>query len=47
MNCHKVIIEDICRFNEAWAGYDAKWIDGCSKSDDATVDLLTYEIKAA
>ena len=37
----------MCDFSGAWTGYDAKYIDECDKSNDATIELRTYTLRDA
>ena len=44
IDCYKVIITDLCDFTSSWTGYDAKWLDNCDQSQDANIDLSTWNI---
>ena len=46
-DCYKTIIADMCDFSGSWTGYDAKYIDECDKSNDATIELNTVTFRDA
>ena len=33
-DCYKTIIQDICKWDEAFLGKEAKWVDSCTKSPE-------------
>jgi len=41
-DCYKTIISDLCEFSKSWTGKDAKWLDNCDPSQDANIDLNTW-----
>ena len=43
-DCFKVIITDLCDFSSSWRGYNAKWIDDCSYSNDSLIELYKYTL---
>lgn len=43
-DCYKVIITDLCDFSSSWRGYNAKWLDDCSYSNDSLIELFDYTL---
>ena len=43
-DCYKKIIQDICDFSTTWTGFEAKWVDECTWSQDAPVDLNSWNV---
>ena len=39
-DCYKTIIQDLCKWDEAFLGKEAKWIDDCSQSNE--VNNITF-----
>jgi len=46
-DCYKVIIQDLCKWDETFLGKEAKWIDECSLSaDDNEIKFIDWIIQA-
>lgn len=42
LNCYKEVIKDLCDFSSSWSGIEAKYIDECEDSEEAPVELHTW-----
>ena len=39
-NCQKTLVDDLADFSKTWTGYDAKYFEECSQSNNAEVTLF-------
>ena len=46
-NCSKTIINDLADFSSTWTGYDAKYFEECSQSNNAEIELITKTYRDA
>ena len=43
-DCYKNVLVDLCDFSTTWTGYEAKYLDDCSKSNDSTIKLNKFHL---
>ena len=43
-NCSKTLINDLADFSSTWTGYNAKYFEECSQSNNAEMKLITKEL---
>jgi hypothetical protein len=46
-DCYKIIFKDLADFSTTWTGYDAKWLDDCQLSSDATIKFAKVQFYEA
>lgn len=44
-NCSKTLVDDLADFSSTWTGYEAKYFQDCSQSNNAEVIFYEKEIK--
>ena len=44
INCLKKVFEKICDLAETWRGAEAQWLDECTESDSATLNMWEYNL---
>ena len=46
-DCTKTLINNMCDWKSNWTGDDAKWLDSCSDSTAATIEVFKTEFAPA
>lgn len=46
-NCNKTLIDDLADYSRTWTGYDAKYFEDCSESNDEEIILYEKEYREA
>lgn len=39
-NCNKTLVNDLADFSSTWTGYEAKYFEECSQSNNAEIQLI-------
>ena len=46
-DCYKTLIKDLCKWEDAFLGKEAKWIDDCSQSNDVNnIKFIDWSIES-
>lgn len=46
-NCSKTLIADLADFSATWTGYEAKYFEECSQSNNAEIELIERTVRDA
>lgn len=46
-NCDKTLIDDLADYSTTWTGYDAKYFEDCTESNDEEIILFEKEYREA
>lgn len=46
-NCQKTLVNDLADFSSTWTGYDAKYFEECSQSNNAEIELINKTYRDA
>lgn len=46
-NCKKVLVDDLTDYSSTWTGYNAKYFEECTQSNNALISVYEKEYRAA